>query len=242
VSPGLVEAPAQAALVMTQVRAGYDRVEVLHDVSLTVPTGSVVALLGPNGAGKSTTVRAASGEIVPMAGRIEVLGANARKLSIARRVQRGVCLVPEGRGVFSNLTVSEHLRMWTYKSGTSRREIEERTYAQFPRLGERRRQLAGTLSGGEQQMLAMSRALTTGPQLLLLDEISMGLAPIIVEELYAIIGQLATEGYSILLTEQFAEMALRIASSAIVIIRGSVAMTGSPDEVRAALQDLYLRG
>jgi branched-chain amino acid transport system ATP-binding protein len=153
----------------------------------------------------------------------------------------GVCTIPEGRGVFPNLTVAENLLMWTY-GGASRRDVEEAAYARFPTLGGRTGQLAGTLSGGEQQMLAMSRALSTNPRVLLLDEISMGLAPTIVAELYGIVAQLVGEGRSILLVEQFAHTALEIADRAAIVTQGRVEVEGTPAEVAAALGDAYLRG
>jgi branched-chain amino acid transport system ATP-binding protein len=154
----------------------------------------------------------------------------------------GVCSVPEGRGVFPNLTVAENVRMWTYRrGGLKRAEVEETVYQRFPRLAERRRQLAGTLSGGEQQMLAMSRALSTHPKLLLLDEISMGLAPVIVTQLYEIVAQVAAEGFAILLVEQFAQMALGVARRAAVMTQGRIELEGSPDEVADAVKDIYLR-
>jgi branched-chain amino acid transport system ATP-binding protein len=153
----------------------------------------------------------------------------------------GVCSVPEGRGVFPNLTVAENVRMWTYRGGLSRAEVEETVYQRFPRLAERRRQLAGTLSGGEQQMLAMSRALSTHPKLLLLDEISMGLAPVIVAQLYELVAQVAAEGFAILVVEQFAPMALSVARRAAVMSQGRVELEGSPAEVAEAAKDIYLR-
>ena len=200
------------ALELRDVRAAYGRIEVLHGVSLVVPTGSVFALLGPNGAGKSTTLKVASGRLTPTSGCVHVAGTHVNGASPQKLVRAGVCSIPEGRGIFPNLTVAENIRMMTYKGGgLSSSDVQDQAYRRFPKLGERRTQLAGTLSGGEQQMLAMARALTTDPSLLLLDEISMGLAPLIVAELYELVGQLAAEGISILLVEQFARTALAIA-------------------------------
>ncbi len=231
-----------AALELRGIDAGYGPVSVLHGVDLVVPTAGVVALLGPNGAGKSTTLKVAGGRLRASAGSVLVAGDDVTRTSAAKLARRGVCTIPEGRGVFPNLTVSENLRMWTYRGGVGRADIEEITYGRFPKLGQRRRQVAGTLSGGEQQMLAMSRALSTSPSVLLLDEISMGLAPLIVAELYEIVGQLAAEGQAILLVEQFARTALEVATWAAVMTHGRIVLEGRPDEVSDAVLDVYLGG
>ena len=230
------------ALELKDVRAGYGRIEVLHGVSLSVPAGTVFALLGPNGAGKTTTMAVASGRIRPTAGCVHVAGNHVNTVAPEALARAGVCRIPEGRGVFPNLTVAENLRMWTYASDRSTKEVQERAYARFPRLGERRNQLAGTMSGGEQQMLAMSRALVTEPGVLLLDEISMGLAPKIVAELYDVVGQLAADGISILLVEQFARTALAVADYAAVMTGGRIAMVGQPDDVAGFVNEAYLGG
>jgi branched-chain amino acid transport system ATP-binding protein len=230
------------ALELKGVRAAYGRIEVVHGVDLAVAPSSVFALLGPNGAGKSTTLKVASGRLRPTSGSVLVDGVDVTRRSPEALARAGVCSIPEGRGVFANLTVTENLRMWTYRGGLKRADVEERAFTRFPRLGERRRQLAGTLSGGEQQMLAMSRALSTDPRLLLLDEISMGLAPIIVSELYEVVGQLAAEGITILLIEQFARTALAVANHAAIMSQGRIERTGTPDEIREAVADVYLRG
>jgi branched-chain amino acid transport system ATP-binding protein len=236
------DAPAGAALELRGVDAGYGPVPVLRGVDLVVPYGGVVALLGPNGAGKSTTLKVASGRLRPTSGQLLVAGEDVTRTSAAKLARRGVCTIPEGRGVFPNLTVTENLRMWTYRGGLARGEIEETTYARFPQLAKRRRQVAGTLSGGEQQMLAMSRALVAKPTVLLLDEISMGLAPLIVTELYEIVGQLAAEGQSILLVEQFARTALQVATRAAVMTHGRIVLEGPPEEISDAVLDVYLGG
>jgi branched-chain amino acid transport system ATP-binding protein len=230
------------ALELIDVRAGYGRIEVLHGVSLAVPAGSVYALLGPNGAGKSTTMAVASGKIRPTAGCVHVAGSHVNSVAPEALSRAGVCRIPEGRGIFPNLTVAENLRMWTYASDLSTKEVQERTFARFPRLGERRSQLAGTMSGGEQQMLAMSRALVTEPGVLLLDEISMGLAPKIVSELYDVVAQLAADGISILLVEQFARTALAVADYAAVMTGGRIALVGQPADVADFVNEAYLGG
>jgi branched-chain amino acid transport system ATP-binding protein len=230
------------ALELYDVVAGYGRIEVLHGVSLRVPPGTVFALLGPNGAGKTTTMKVASGAIRPTAGCVHVAGTHVNRVAPEELARAGVCRIPEGRGIFPNLTVAENLRMFTYASELSTREVQDRSYTRFPRLGERRDQLAGTMSGGEQQMLAMSRALVAEPGVLLLDEISMGLAPKIVSELYDVVGQLAQEGISILLVEQFARTALAVADYAAVMTGGRIAMVGQPADVADFVNEAYLGG
>ncbi len=233
---------AVPALELKDIVAGYGRIEVLHGVSLSVPAGTVYALLGPNGAGKTTTMMVASGKITPASGCVHVAGSHVNKVAPDALAKAGVCRIPEGRGVFPNLTVAENLRMFTYVSPYSTAEVQERAYARFPRLGERRNQLAGTMSGGEQQMLAMSRALVSDPGVLLLDEISMGLAPKIVAELYEVVAQLAQEGISILLVEQFARTALAVSDYAAVMTGGRIAMVGQPADVADFVNEAYLGG
>lgn len=231
---------AAPALELRDVCAGYGRIEVLHDVSITVPTGSVFALLGPNGAGKTTLLGVAAGKVRPTAGCVHVMGHHVNGAPPDALARAGLCRIPEGRGVFPNLTVAENLRMHTYASGLSLQEVEERVFSRFPRLGERRNQLAGTLSGGEQQMLSMARALVADRGLLLLDEISMGLAPMIVAELYAFVEPLAAEGTTVVLTEQFARTALAIADYAAVMSQGRIVMVGQPADVAEAMSAAYL--
>ncbi len=231
---------AVPALELRAVRAGYGRVQVLHGVDLVVPPRGVVALLGPNGAGKSTLLRVVSGRTPLTSGSVLLHGSPITGCSTERLARAGLCSVPEGRGVFPNLTVAENLRMWTHRPGATRAEVEQAAFARFPRLAERRRQLAGTLSGGEQQMLAMSRALTTGPDVLLLDEISMGLAPVVVAEVFDLVRTIAAGGTPVLLVEQFARTALEVADLAVVLTGGRVRATGTPDEVRDLVVDAYL--
>jgi branched-chain amino acid transport system ATP-binding protein len=228
-------------LELRGIRAAYDRIDVLFGIDLVVPQGSVVALLGPNGAGKTTTLRVAAGLHEPSAGDVLIAGRRVNGTAPAELARRGLCLIPEGRGVFPNLTVRENLRMMTY-TGKSLGAIESEAFERFPRLKERRKQLAGTMSGGEQQMLAMARGLATKPALLLLDELSMGLAPIVVEELYEIVAQIAREGVSILVVEQFASTVLGVADLAAVLVHGRIARVGTPRELQDDLSKAYLGG
>jgi branched-chain amino acid transport system ATP-binding protein len=236
---GTTGAAGPPALELSDVRAGYGTIEVLHGVSLTVPTGSVFALLGPNGAGKSTTLKVASGQIAPTSGEVRLFGSSVKGKSSDALARAGVCAIPEGRGIFPNLTVTENLRMATY-TGPSMAELEDRAFTRFPRLRDRRKQLAGTLSGGEQQMLAMARALTTNPKVLLLDELSMGLAPIVVEELYEIVARIAAEDVSILIVEQFAHEVLDVAETAAIMLHGVIQLTGRPHQIAEELDAAYL--
>jgi branched-chain amino acid transport system ATP-binding protein len=226
-------------LELRDVRAGYGRIEVLHGVDIVVPERSVVALLGPNGAGKSTTLKVASGQMRPNSGHVHIAGRHVNGASADELARAGVCAIPEGRGIFPNLTVFENLQMVTY-GGVDLSTVQDRTYTRFPRLKERRHQLAGTLSGGEQQMLAIARALATEPSLLMLDEISMGLAPMIVSELYELVRQVAASGVSILLVEQFARTALAVADYAAIMVHGKVRRVGQPDDIEEELSSAYL--
>jgi branched-chain amino acid transport system ATP-binding protein len=227
-------------LVIDGVRAAYGRIEVLHGVDLVVPPGSVFALLGPNGAGKSTLLKVISGRMRATAGEVRIGEQPVGRTPPDKLVKSGLCAIPEGRGVFPNLTVRENLRIWTYRGGLSAKSVEEKTYAAFPRLKERRRQMAGTLSGGEQQMLAISRALVTEPKVLLLDELSMGLAPLIVAELYELVGELARRGMTILLVEQFVTTALAVATRAAIMVHGRIQQEGTPQEMAEAALSVYL--
>ena len=230
---------AEPLLELRGVRAGYGKIEVLHGVDLVVPQGSVVALLGPNGGGKTTTLKVASGQIVPTSGCVHVGGRHVNGAPADALSRLGLCTIPEGRGIFPNLTVRENLRMATF-GGVAMDEVEEVAYTRFPRLGERRSQLAGTLSGGEQQMLSLARGLAVNPALLLLDELSMGLAPIIVEQLYEIVAQIAKEGVSILVVEQFARTVLGVADYAAIMLHGRVTSVGQPADLEDELSAAYL--
>ena len=226
-------------LELRDIRAAYETIDVLFGVDLAVPAGKVVALLGPNGAGKSTTLRVCAGLHAPSAGDLMIAGRRVNGARPEDLARAGLCLIPEGRGIFPNLTVRENLQMMTY-TGIPLRTIEEQAFHRFPRLQERRTQTAGTLSGGEQQMLAMARGLATNPAILLLDELSMGLAPIIVEELYEIVAQVAREGVSILVVEQFASTVLGVADFAAILVHGKVARAGVPHELQDELSKAYL--
>jgi branched-chain amino acid transport system ATP-binding protein len=226
-------------LELLGLRAAYGRIEVLHGVDLTVPRGSVVALLGPNGAGKTTTLKVASGQLAATAGCIHIGGRHVNGAAPDALARIGVCTIPEGRGIFPNLTVRENLRMVTY-AGVAQADVEETAFTQFPRLGERRHQLAGTLSGGEQQMLAMARGLAVDPTLLFLDELSMGLAPLIVAELYEIVADIARRGVSILVVEQFARTVLGVADYAAIMLHGRITSVGQPEDIAPELEAAYL--
>ena len=229
-------------LELRGIDASYGRIQVLRGVDLKVPVGAVVALLGPNGAGKSTTLKVAAGLLPPDAGHVHVAGVHVNGAGPDELSRRGVCTVPEGRSVFPNLTVRENLALSSFSCDRPVADLLDIAYDRFPRLGERRSQLAGHLSGGEQQMLAMARALATDPALLLLDELSMGLAPLIVEELYGVVGQLAREGLSVLLVEQFARTALGVADYAAVMTNGQVVALGEPQDIEQELSAAYLGG
>jgi len=228
-------------LELIGVRAAYGRIEVLRGVDLTVPRGAVVALLGANGAGKTTLLRVISGLMPATEGDIHLAGIHVANATPEQLTRAGLCMVPEGRGVFPNLTVEENLWLASY-SGVAVDKILTESYARFPRLKERRRQLAGSLSGGEQQMLSLARALSSDPALLLLDELSMGLAPLIVEGLYDTVAEIAEQGVSILVVEQFASSALRVADYAAVMQGGHVVASGEPAEIRHRLSELYFGG
>jgi branched-chain amino acid transport system ATP-binding protein len=228
-------------LALHDIRAGYGPVEVVHGVSFEVAAGSVMALLGPNGGGKTTMLNVCAGTLAPYEGEVCFAGDAVTRVSADGRARRGMCTVPEGRGIFPNLSVLENLLMAT-QVGVPKDHIEDVTFSQFPRLGERRKQLAGTLSGGEQQMLALARAFATDPKLLLLDELSLGLAPMVVSQLYDKVRELAEGGLSILLVEQFARTALPIADAAAVVLQGVIAHQGTPPEMEEALSASYLGG
>jgi branched-chain amino acid transport system ATP-binding protein len=228
------------------VTASYGKVEVLHELSMAIPAGSVVALLGANGAGKTTTLRAISGTLPIRSGAIRLGGRRLDGRSVYEVARAGVLLVPEGRGVFPILTVRENLavacRAARGLSGPERQSRVEGVLDTFPRLRERLGQRAGSLSGGEQQMLALCRALLAEPRVLMMDEISMGLAPLIVEQLFASVERLKAAGMTIVMVEQYLTYALRLADVCYVLAKGRVAFVGEPSELQggSALAAAYL--
>jgi branched-chain amino acid transport system ATP-binding protein len=229
------------ALELIGIRASYGQIEVVHGIDLVVPPRSIVAILGPNGAGKTTTLKVIDGRHRASAGCVHIAGSHVNGAGADAIARAGVCSIPEGRGIFPNLTVAENLWLMTQsRIDLTFEEVQERAYARFPILGERRRQLAGTLSGGQQQMLAVSRAVVTDPALLLVDELSMGLAPLIVKELYDVIGQLSADGMAVLLVEQFARTALAIADFAALMVHGEISAVGQPSDLDDAIADAYL--
>jgi branched-chain amino acid transport system ATP-binding protein len=237
-------------LTIKNLHAGYGKVEVLHGISLEVPKGQVVTLIGSNGAGKTTTMRAVSGMIAPTAGEISLNGKRIDGLESYHIARQGLAHSPEGRRVFATMTVTDNLRLGAFPRYTGARprgNVEadlEKAMELFPRLKERRMQLAGTLSGGEQQMLAMARATMLNPEVVLLDEPSMGLAPILVDEVFRIIESLKSRGVTMLLVEQFAAAALRVADYGYVLENGRIAVHGPADKLRndPAVQAAYLGG
>ncbi|WP_148223904.1 ABC transporter ATP-binding protein [Spirochaeta thermophila] len=220
-------------LKVEELRVNYDAIEALHGISFEVREGEIVTLIGANGAGKSTTLNAICGLVPVSRGRITFMEEDLVGLSPHGIVQRGISQVPEGRRVFANLTVEDNLLMGAYtrKDAKAVRRDMEQVYERFPRLKERYRQLAGTLSGGEQQMLALGRALMSRPRLLLMDEPSMGLAPLLVREIFSIIQDLNREGVTILLVEQNAHMALKIAHRGYVLETGNIILSGTVAEL-----------
>jgi branched-chain amino acid transport system ATP-binding protein len=216
-------------LELRGISAGYETGMVLRDVNLVVPDASVVALVGPNGAGKTTLLRVASGLLRPAAGQILLDGVDVTADATYQRAAHGICHVPEGRGVFPALTVADNLRLQA-PPAIDRRAIAEAT-SLFPRLGERTGQIAGTLSGGEQQMLAVAHAYLAEPKVVLLDEVSLGLAPKIVGEIFDYLRQLAERNISLLLVEQYVKRALELADYVYILNRGQIRFAGEPAEV-----------
>lgn len=229
-------------LELQDVSVSYGGVRALSSVSFTVPEGSVVALLGSNGAGKSTTLRTISGLVRPEAGTIVFDGERIDRVAPHAITRRGILHVPEGRGIFPSLSVKENLLMADYALRMATDAVAEGIEL-FPALSSRLGQMAGTLSGGEQQMLAMARALIMRPRLLMLDEISMGLAPLIVSQLFAAVREMAERGVTILLVEQYVEAALELADYAYVLDKGRVGDVGEPGDLREeGLLTAYLGG
>ncbi len=233
-------------LEIKDLEVGFGGITALKGISLTVADGEIVTLIGANGAGKTTTLRTVSGLLKPRAGQVLVDGKDITKLSAQARVKRGLVQVPEGRRVFPQMSVLENLELGAYLRKDSKAvaaDLDD-VFARFPRLADRRKQHAGTLSGGEQQMLAIGRALMGRPRILLLDEPSMGLAPLLVQEIFAIVSEINQAGTTVLLVEQNANMALQIADRGYVLETGKIVLAGtaaeltSTDEVKRA----YLGG
>jgi branched-chain amino acid transport system ATP-binding protein len=235
---------ADAGLAVEDVAFAYGGARALDGVSLAVPRGGIVALLGSNGAGKTTTAKVVAGALAPAAGRISFEAADITGLPSHRVMRRGIVLVPEGRLVFPQMTIQDNLLMGAYKEQRRAHvaELLERNYALFPRLKERRGQLAGSLSGGEQQMLAIARGLMSEPRLLVLDEPSLGIMPKLVHEIFQLIRRIAADGMSILLIEQNARASLEISRYAYVLEKGRIILEGrSQDLLRDAfVQNAYL--
>lgn len=221
-----------AMLKVTDLNVYYGAIHAVKGVSFEVQEGEIVTLIGANGAGKSTTLNTVAGLLKPRTGSVEFKGENIVGVPAHKMVSKGIALCPEGRRVFQDLTVRENLEMGAFtRPDDEAKQTRKDVYAHFPRLLERRQQAAGTLSGGEQQMLAMGRALMSRPALMMLDEPSMGLAPILVKEIFDIIKELNEQGTTILLVEQNASMALSIAHRAYVLETGTVSMSGDADEL-----------
>ena len=236
---------AQAAplLKVNDIHVYYGAIHAIKGISLEVHENEIVTLIGANGAGKSTTLNTISGLLKPRQGTIELNGSPIQGVSASKMVFRGLALCPEGRRIFQQMTVRENLEMGAYSRPNTEIEASlEEMFQRFPRLKEREKQIAGTLSGGEQQMLAMARALMSRPKLLMLDEPSMGLAPILVEQIFDIITELHQSGVTILLVEQNAQMALRVADRAYVMETGLITMQGPAEELlhNDAVQKAYL--
>ena len=222
-------APAKALLQVEQLALAYGGIQAVKGVDFQVFPGELVSLIGSNGAGKTTTLKAITGGMRAQAGRIRYQGGDIAGLGAWDLVRQGLCMVPEGRGIFGRMTILENLQMGAYiRDGAAQIQADiDRIFTTFPRLKERRSQLAGTLSGGEQQMLAMGRALMAQPKLLLLDEPSMGLSPLMVDKIFEVIQGMAAQGMTVLLVEQNARRALQIADRAYVMESGLITLSGA---------------
>lgn len=235
---------AGPVLELEQVDAAYGNYRALFGVSLVVPQGGIVALLGANGAGKSTVARVATGLVPVSAGRLSVAGRDVSKAPAHRIARLGVAHVPEGRGVFGELNVEENLVL-ALRRRVGRQQLGEalrRAYGAFPVLADRRKQLAGTLSGGEQRMLSLAGVLAGGPRLVIADELSLGLAPVVVDAVYAGLAAIHATGVAMLVVEQQVDRALALAQHAVVLARGAVQWQGAPSQARAEMERLLTAG
>jgi branched-chain amino acid transport system ATP-binding protein len=233
--------PGPPLLELRGVTAGYGRTTVLREIDVTVAAGSVVALLGPNGAGKTTLLRVASGLMAPTRGEVRLAGEDVTRRRAHQRARGGLCLVPEGRGIFPNLSVRENLILqvppWKRNAGY------DAALEAFPILKERLGQIAGSLSGGQQQMLAISRCFLADPEVVLLDEVSMGLAPRVIDEIFEALANLVSSGVAMLLVEQYVTRALQLADHVYLLGRGQVDFSGPPSQLdEAELLRLYVGG
>ena len=233
-----------AMLKVDNINVYYGSIHAIKDISFEVEPGEIVTLIGANGAGKSTTLQTVSGLLRSKTGSITFLGERIDNVPAHKLVAKGLAQVPEGRRIFLQMSVMENLQMGAYTSKGDTKDDLENVFERFPRLKERKNQIAGTLSGGEQQMLAMGRALMSRPKLMMLDEPSMGLAPILVEQIFDIIKELHKAGTTILLVEQNAEMALQVANRAYVLESGRITLTGTGAELAASdrIKKAYLGG
>jgi branched-chain amino acid transport system ATP-binding protein len=238
-SPAGAEEVGPAPLALQGVGAAYGRIEVLHGIDLAVPRHGIATLLGPNGAGKTTALSVMSGLLRPTRGCRHVEGRHVNEATAEELARMGVCHIREGRSVFPNLSVDDNLVV-AASCGADLARVREVAFTLFPRLADRRRQLAGTLSGGERQMLSLARGLGTDPAVLLIDELSMGLAPIVVGELYESVAHVAGTGVSVLVVEQFAGIGLQFASEAYVMAHGVVTYAGPSAGAEAAVDAAYL--
>jgi len=228
-------------LELRNVTGGYGDTTVLRGVSLTVPDGAVVALLGPNGAGKTTTLRMASGLLRPKQGEILLDGDDVRKLGPYQRAARGLCHIPEGRGIFPSLSVRENVVLFVDRG--DEKDAWARAVDTFPVLGDRRRQIAGTLSGGEQQMLALVRAYVADPRLVLVDEASLGLAPLVVDNIFEFLEKIARQGASLLIVEQYVSRALELAGTVYLLNQGEIVYSGPTEGLsEERIFELYTGG
>jgi branched-chain amino acid transport system ATP-binding protein len=230
-APAASDGKVPAALQLKSVTAGYGEVRVLRDVSIEIPASTVVAVLGPNGAGKTTMLRVATGLVKPTSGQVHLAGEDVTSRPAHALARRGFCLIPEGRGVFPSLTVAENLTLAAPGSKRDRATAIDEITEMLPVLGKRSRQVAGSLSGGEQQMLALARAMATKAKLVAVDEASLGLAPPVVDKVYEVLRRIVVSGAAVILVEQYIDRAIAFADSLYVLNKGGVVFSGRADGV-----------